>query len=976
MRFLQRTASRLALFGLVVGLTWFTARGLAQPLIELGENWRLTNATPELATNITWRTADFTDTAWYLAPSGFGNTAYGENTRYDTAPGDWSNVLFRKTFSVADPSTIHDLILRADYTSGLLVYLNGEEVARRGLPPVLTMPEVPFDFVPVYRNYGNAEVIPLTIRPGLVRLGTNQLAVRVKDSFSRRPVLVPELLANFIRTPYLQLITSNSASVLWRTPSPVTGRLELGTGNSNSFPLHFSSAAAATNQEIAASNLLPDTLYRYRVLLTNENGPLIVATNSFRTLRAAGNLTVAVFGDSGWGSPAQYAVARQLQRSGADLLLHTGDIVYPGFTSGLADTRFLGVYRHLLESTAFYSVWGNHDFLYSWEWNGPYRDTIRLPSTTVSSAELSSERAWPGAYYSFDAGDVHFAMLFLPLASVHTLAPTSPQYKWLDADLAATTKPWKILLQHHPVFTSSAHRRDLYGKPPLGFYDPHLVRANLLPLAKKHGVQLICSGHDHGYERFLPVDGVHTLVTGGGGAGLYGVLEYDELNSQFHAQFHYTRLFFEGDTLRVRAVGTSGANFDGFNIHRAASPAVVNDATWMTPAIEDTSGTLDGNHPGQSYELFTAGVADAKTGSFGNLGRMRVALDKTNLYLGLEFILLPPDSDVYLFVESPRQVGVSSLAGLGNGVMDPAGEGVDAVDFLENLSFADFQPSVVAVLGDEYADGNFRGWARTTYGPALGEGIFRLGAGLLSVPGARLQQYNRSPQDTSVPPERNADFVEIAIPRSELGAIESGDILQIGAVIGGGRLDPVAQSRNLDTGFLGESFVLGDSGRGVLKGVRFRLPADPDPDSDGLDAAQELAAKTDPNNPDTDHDGLADGWEVTHGLNPLSADGANGADGDMDSDGFTNREEFRNGTRPDDPGSPPPGLQSQRNADGTVTLAWKTQMGRRYALQSASLAPGLFQLVESFPRTATGTTDQYRVTPSAAAQYFRITVLP
>jgi hypothetical protein len=47
--------------------------------------------------------------------------------------------------------------------------------------------------------------------------------------------------------------------------------------------------------------------------------------------------------------------------------------------------------------------------------------------------------------------------------------------------------------------------------------------------------------------------------------------------------------------------------------------------------------------------------------------------------------------------------------------------------------------------------------------------------------------------------------------------------------------------------------------------------------------------------PDTDHDGMPDNWETKHGLNPTSAgDGAL----DTDGDGYTNVEEYLNGTDP------------------------------------------------------------------------------
>jgi hypothetical protein len=44
---------------------------------------------------------------------------------------------------------------------------------------------------------------------------------------------------------------------------------------------------------------------------------------------------------------------------------------------------------------------------------------------------------------------------------------------------------------------------------------------------------------------------------------------------------------------------------------------------------------------------------------------------------------------------------------------------------------------------------------------------------------------------------------------------------------------------------------------------------------------------------DTDHDGMPDAWEKTHNLNP--ADAVDGA-ADADKDGYTNVEEFLNGT--------------------------------------------------------------------------------
>ena len=76
-------------------------------------------------------------------------------------------------------------------------------------------------------------------------------------------------------------------------------------------------------------------------------------------------------------------------------------------------------------------------------------------------------------------------------------------------------------------------------------------------------------------------------------------------------------------------------------------------------------------------------------------------------------------------------------------------------------------------------------------------------------------------------------------------------------------------------------------------------PANADTDGDGLDDRYETeTAGLDPLRPDSDRDGMPDGWEVANGLDPTSAVGADGADGDLDGDGLSNLDEYRNNCNP------------------------------------------------------------------------------
>ena len=75
-------------------------------------------------------------------------------------------------------------------------------------------------------------------------------------------------------------------------------------------------------------------------------------------------------------------------------------------------------------------------------------------------------------------------------------------------------------------------------------------------------------------------------------------------------------------------------------------------------------------------------------------------------------------------------------------------------------------------------------------------------------------------------------------------------------------------------------------------------PLKPDTDDDGIDDPTELELGTNPHYGDSDEDGLPDLWEHAYGLDPLSAEGADGTDGDPDADGLTNIREYGYGADP------------------------------------------------------------------------------
>ncbi len=789
----------------------------ASVLVALDQEWSWTPADPASHSPL-WLGTGFDDSHWNRGRSGFGTLSYGEQSAMPAFEG--RAVLFRKSFLIPDPGLLGTLLLRIDYRDGFVAHLNGREVARRGFPNPPASP-ISIDTLPSPRAAGAAEDIPLGPASGLLVAGTNVLAIQVHPAAALQGiVLVPELLADFIRGPYLQASDRNAMTVLWHTAVSAPARLYHGADDP---PTHVIDLPAGQRHEVTLRDLVPGRIHHYAVSTFTPDGREIrSSTRSFRALPDRGPARITVIGDTGAGTAGQWSIARALAREPADLVLHAGDVVYPAFTDRLADLRLLSVYREQMARKPFVLSWGNHDLF---QGTSPMRSVMRTPPTDTPPEVHAAEETTPQSYYSLDVGEAHIAVLFQPAMSQYTLRTQSAQYRWLESDLAASTKPWKILIAHHPIQTSGGHRFTDYNAN--GIPDWIELSEVLLPLIRRHGVQLYLSGHDHIYERFLPQDGLHSLITGGGGAPLYGLRAYDFLSSQMHVRHHFIRLTIDRHQAQVQAVDSQGQVFDSFDLQKVPPTASPLHAAWMpiTPETRVANNT-DGNITGQTYPLGPASPIPAVTGRTANLGQLRVALDPAHLHLGLDRLIFGPETDACVFIELPDQPGIPTLAGLGNGIPDPAGEGVDALDGMENLSFLRFRPSIAAVVGDEHADAVHRSFKRPSHSIGLGQGIFHLAPGFPNIPGARLQQFNRSPQDNVAPPEQNADFIVMSLPRSELGSLKAGDFLRIG-VIAAGRPDPIRQVRQLDTGFIGKSFTLDDAGVGLLEGIAIRVPGDP-----------------------------------------------------------------------------------------------------------------------------------------------------
>jgi predicted phosphodiesterase len=341
-----------------------------------------------------------------------------------------------------------------------------------------------------------------------------------------------------LRGPYVQGVTPTTAVIAWRSKEPGTGVVKYGKAPELGWA--EVDRRIGRRHAVAIAGLEPGSSYHYRV--DSAGGPS--ATGTFRTapVGEGSNFSFAVVGDSGSGGKGQLGVARLLERIGPDLVLHTGDVVYPGGEERHYDRRFFAPYRTLIKDVPFFPVLGNHD--------------VRKRNGAAFLENFHPPLGSPGStkrYYSFDWGDAHFVALDSELYYHDKGSSATRQKAFLERDLVSTSKRWKVAFLHRSPYGSSRHGGD------------ERIRADLEPLFARHGVDLVFAGHDHVYERTVPIRGVSYVLSGGGGRRLYPAGE-GRLTACSRSAHHAVVVRVGGGSLCLEAVEPDGAVFDRFGL--------------------------------------------------------------------------------------------------------------------------------------------------------------------------------------------------------------------------------------------------------------------------------------------------------------------------------------------------------------------------------------------------------------------------
>ncbi|MCA1716172.1 MAG: metallophosphoesterase [Actinobacteria bacterium] len=181
--------------------------------------------------------------------------------------------------------------------------------------------------------------------------GTN-VALEAPSVFARS--LVFGVAEPSARDQYVQNVSARSAVIAWMSEEPGAGFVQYG--ETPELEHEQGDGRIGKRHAVTLFGLRPGSRYYYRVAGAQK-------TASFRTAPEGpgSGFTFAVVGDSGTGSKAQLAVAGLLERMEPDLILHTGDVVYPKGDDADYDPKFFAPYRRIIESVPIFPSLGNHD---------------------------------------------------------------------------------------------------------------------------------------------------------------------------------------------------------------------------------------------------------------------------------------------------------------------------------------------------------------------------------------------------------------------------------------------------------------------------------------------------------------------------------------------------------------------------------------------------------------------------------------
>ncbi|MER2490934.1 purple acid phosphatase family protein [Catenovulum sediminis] len=198
-----------------------------------------------------------------------------------------------------------------------------------------------------------------------------------------------------------------------------------------------------------------------------------------------------------------------------DFIVSTGDNFYPDGVASVNDPYWNSSYEAIYSGPNLFEPWyavlGNHD----------YRGNVQAQ---IDYSRVSQRWNMPARYYqktfALDESQESLLMIFLDTSPFEDKYLTEDKYlavraqngqqqlAWLQQTLAGSSAKWKIVIGHHPMYSSGKR----YGKTDS-------VRSSLEPILEAYKVDAYFAGHEHDLQHNR-IDGkyVQHFISGAGSA--------------------------------------------------------------------------------------------------------------------------------------------------------------------------------------------------------------------------------------------------------------------------------------------------------------------------------------------------------------------------------------------------------------------------------------------------------------------------
>lgn len=273
-------------------------------------------------------------------------------------------------------------------------------------------------------------------------------------------------------------------------------------------------------------------------------------------------LNFLVIGDWGHnGESYQKQVANAMGHAARDMeaqfVITTGDNFYPSGVKTTNDPHWVSSFESIYKAQSLHVKWypvlGNHDY-------------VDNPDAEVEYSKQSNRWDMPARYYSrkfFINGDTTQSVLIVFIDTdpfekkmrgvktdsvKYTVSATEDQQQWLEELLSDKTVKWKIVVGHHPVYTSGWRK---YSN------DTKKMRRFLEPIFKKYGVNLYICGHEHHLEHSKAKGMTHYIISGAG-AEIRKTLSFPTIPRFGASEQGFATFSIDGNQARVQFINYNG----------------------------------------------------------------------------------------------------------------------------------------------------------------------------------------------------------------------------------------------------------------------------------------------------------------------------------------------------------------------------------------------------------------------------------